>query len=209
MRNQPAFTLLEMLIAITVFTIFIGFVLASYLTFHRADQEVISTRSLMLELQGTMNQISEAVRDNTIDYASYEDSSGVSSNVLSIVSSLNLGDALNESELYLFSPDGETQYVYTWNEDEETLTLQLFDADGNAITGYEDPVLLHGENTRVTYANFRIFPGVDPYEAENASDDDVQYQPMVQINLTFAVPGRIREEISLDLQTSITSRFYQ
>lgn len=215
MKN-PAFTLLEMIIAITVFTIFIGFSISTYLSFHRADQEALEQRSLMLEIQGTMDNISEAVRSNKIDYAGEyseeEDILGGLSGGLS-ASLFGATHVLNEKVLSLVSSDGETKYVYTWDDEEETLSLQVFDFDGTdwvEADAYKDgPVLLHGENTKVTYANFRIFPDVDPYDADNASDDDVQYQPTVQINLTFSVPGRVRPTVDLNLQTSITSRFYQ
>ncbi len=221
--KNPAFTLLEMIIAITVFTIFIGFSISTYLSFHRADQEALEQRSLMLEIQGTMDQISEAVRSNKIDYsgAYSEEETGSGRDILGSLSdslSVSLFGAshvLNEKVLSLVSPDGATKYVYTWDDDEEvqTLSLQVFDLDEGAwvaADGYtEGPVLLHGENTKVTYANFRIFPDVDPYDSDNASDDDVQYQPTVQINLTFSVPGRVRPTVDLELQTSITSRFYQ
>lgn len=183
--KNSAFTLLEMIIAITVFTIFIGFAISTYLSFHRADQEALEQRSLMLEIQGTMDNISEAVRINKIDYIAYENTNG--------------------GILNLVSADGQTHYVYAWDRNLETLTLQVTGADG--VAG--DPVLLHGENTKVTYANFRIFPDKNPYDPANAADTAVQYQPTVQIKLGFSVPGRVRETVDLDLQTSLTSRFYK
>ena len=197
-----------MIIAITVFTIFIGFVISSYLAFHRADQETIEVRSLLLELQGTMDQISETVKDSKVDFVSYETGSAFGFPVTTLFSN----HALNESTLYLLSPDGPTQTVYTWDsdEDKETLSLQVFEFDGTdfvAADGYSEPVLLHGENTRVTYANFRIFPDVDPYDFENSADGDVQFQPIVQIKLSFTVPAGPRGSF-LDLQTSVTSRYY-
>jgi hypothetical protein len=55
--------------------------------------------------------------------------------------------------------------------------------------------------------NFRIFPDENPYD--DPSKDAIQYQPTVQIKITFSLPGRIQEEVTVDFQTSITSRFYQ
>lgn len=209
MRKQ-AFTLLEMIIAITVFTIFIGFVISSYLAFHRADQETIEMRSLLLELQGTMDQISETMKDSKIDFEAYE----TGGSGIPILTPFSSDHVLNQSTLYLLSSDGLTRTVYTWDsdEDKETLSFQVFDFDGTdyvAADGYTSAVLLHSENTRVTYANFRIFPDVNPYDFENGGDDEVQFQPIAQIKLSFTVPGRVRKEVSVDLQTSVTSRFYQ
>ena len=66
---------------------------------------------------------------------------------------------------------------------------------------------MHSEDTRVSYANFRIFPAENPYE--NVLDSDVQYQPHVRIELEFTRQGEFREELTLDLQTTVTSRSYQ
>jgi prepilin-type N-terminal cleavage/methylation domain-containing protein len=205
--TAPAFTLLEMLIAITVFTIFIGFAISTYLAFHRADQEVLAQRSVMLEIQGTMNLLSQAVKENKIYYEDEE--SGGRFDILSGARSSLFSGFLSQHEknsttLELISPDGQTLYVYAWNGDEETLSLESYDADGNLLTG---PELLHNETTRVTAVNFRIFPDEDPYQ--NATDNDIQYQPTVQLSLSFTVPGRIHEELTVDLQTLVTSRFYQ
>ena len=54
-RQKAAFTLIEMIIAITVFTIFIGFAISAYLTFHRADQDALTNRSLLMESEAILN----------------------------------------------------------------------------------------------------------------------------------------------------------
>lgn len=205
---RPAFTLLEMIIAITVFTLFIGFAISTYLMFHRADQEALAMRSLMLETQGTLDFITDAVKENTIDYAYYnEDSdsdilSGVRSNLFA---NFNLGNThtINDATLALRSLDGSTETVFIWDEEDETLSLFTIDEEGNEST----PVLLHSETTSVPYVNFRIFPDENPYD--DPATDGIQYQPMVQVEITFSMPGRIQEEVTVDFQTSITSRFYQ
>ena len=206
--KKAAFTLLEMIIAITVFTIFIGFAISTYLMFHRADQEALAMRSLMLETQGTLDFITDAVKENTIDYAYYnEDSdsdvlSGVRSTLFTDFEFAN-GHTIKDATLALRSPDGSTETVFIWDEEAETLSLFTIAQDGTESV----PVLLHSETTRVPYVSFRIFPDENPYE--DASKDAIQYQPTVQIKITFAMPGRVQEEVSVDFQTSITSRFYQ
>jgi len=205
---RPAFTLLEMIIAITVFTIFIGFSISTYLMFHRADQEALATRSLMLETQGTLDFITDAVKENTIDYAYYNEDS--SEDILSGVRSdlftnFDFGNShsINDSTLALRSADGKTETVFIWDEEAETLSLFTIDEEGTESV----PVLLHSETTSVPYVNFRIFPDENPYD--DPSKDAIQYQPTVQIKITFSMPGRIQQDVTVDFQTSITSRFYQ
>lgn len=184
--SSSAFTLLEMIIAITVFTIFIGFAISTYLTFHRADQEALTMRSVMLETQAAMDNLAQAAKENAIDYDYYGSESSL----------------LNLSTLALVDSSG-IAYIYEWNNEEEILTLSITDLDGNS----SEPVLLHSESTRIKYVSFRIFPNASPYEI--AAEEENQFQPNVRIQITFAMPGRINEEVAVDLQTSVTSRFYK
>lgn len=208
--KQPAFTLLEMIIAITVFTIFIGFVMSSYLAFHRAQQEALATRRLLLETEATMSQVTQLLRENRIDYTAYAESRFGNADILS---AFNLGidraESLSVDTLRLVSPDASESIVLEWDEEAEQFTLQRFGADGEPQDGYLQPLPLHGEATRAQYVDFRIYPDEDPYDSANIRKNNLQYQPIVQVTLHFATEGRVREEIVLDLQSSVTSRFYQ
>ena len=209
-QKRDAFTLIEMIIAITVFTIFIGFAVSTYLTFHRADQDALTTRSMTMEGEAILSELSDAVRENKIDYAAYEVMSGGGGAFTGVgargltVPTLSIGDALNESMLYLVSADGEERRVYTWDSEEETLSVQYFDADGKSMA---EPQVLHSESVKVSYVNFKIFPGRNPYE--NRTEDALQFQPMVGFSLEFTSEGRMDKELTFELQTTVTSRFYQ
>ncbi len=216
--KAPAFTLIEVIIAITVFSVFIGFVVSAYLSFHRADQEALVTRTLMMEGGKVMDQLTADLKANKIDYFYYEGDSGPRDPgrgaLPDAFEALLEGDhVLNEEVLALRSADELTRILYVWDSDEKTLTLQKFDMtdETNPLTmdGYTNPLALTSEQVYLNEVNFRIFPDVDPYDLENASNDEVAYQPVVTLNLTFAAAGRVREEVSLPLQTTVTSRFYQ
>ncbi len=213
-HGRVAFTLIEMIVAITIFTIFIGFSISSYLNFHRVNQEILVSRTVTMEAQAVMNDVSDAIQNSRIDYDFY---SSASSGGFSAISLPDLGDfagldgrhVLNEESLALWNSDATEQTLYAWDSEAEQLTVQKLDAEGNALEGYEEPLLVHSDALRVTYAHFRIFPDVNPYDLEQRSEDEVQYQPIVILDLTFAMPGRIHEEVSLDLHTAVTSRLYQ
>lgn len=216
--KMPAFTLIEVIIAITVFSIFIGFAVSAYLSFHRADQEALVDRSLMMEGGQVMDTLTTDIKTNKIDYAYYNTDDGSSADILSGVRSssfvsLLAGDhVLNEAALALRSPDGLTRTVYEWDPDALTFTVQKFDmstGDAVKLDGYSDSLSMTSDHVYLNEVNFRIFPDVDPYDSENASDDDTAFQPVVTMNLTFAAEGRVRDEVTLPLQTTVTSRFYQ
>jgi prepilin-type N-terminal cleavage/methylation domain-containing protein len=203
--SSNAFTLIEMVIAITVFTIFIGFVMATYLTFHRAQQEAAITRNLILEAESTLGLLTDSLQENMIDYDRYAaDDPSRADALYNLVRDAHFGlldgsDALVTNTLYLVGSDG-AEIAFFWDEENGELGMQ---------EGEGDLILLHSEGVSASYVGFEIFPDVNPYESENISDDDVQFQPIVQVNLSLSAPGRIREEVIVDLQTSITSRFYQ
>lgn len=206
--KAPAFTLIEMVIAITVFSIFMAFVMGSYLVFHRSNQEALTYRGLILETQWAMDFITDALRNNAISFDYYLVESGATSDALTPFSDGDV-DPIVTSTLVLVSPDGVSFTHYVWDEDAQTLTVQQFDEDGSPLDGYSDPILLHAEATKVSFVRFTLFPPANPYALENAAEDDLQYQPIVQVQLTFSLPGRMREMLHFPLQTSVTSRLYQ
>lgn len=209
LTSRAGFTLVEMIIAITVFTIFIGFAISAYLSFHRADQDALTNRSLLMDSQAILNELSDVVRENKIDYEAYEELAGSSAFTFSGLPEFDFSggglalSALNEQTLHLSTPDGSEKIVYTWDADAQTLSVQRFDQDGTALV---DEQLLHSENLAVTNVRFRIFPNEDPY-ADRINN--AQYQPIVTMDLSFSMPGRMDQELTLDLRTSVTSRFYQ
>ncbi len=199
LHKQPAFTLMEMVIAITVFTVFIGFSVSTFVRFYNVEKEAAATRTLLMETQSMVDSLTQDLKENKIDYEYY--SRGFST--------VDAG-ARFSSELVLRSPDGELQTRYVWDSFTESLTLQRFDADGQPLAGYFDPLPLEGPYSNVTHVLFRIFPSDNPFDPANVAKDSLQFQPNVQIELEAQTPSRAGSvPITVDFQTSVTSRFYQ
>lgn len=189
MTKKPAFTLVELLIAITVFSIFIAFGMTAFSVFHRAQIDAATSREMMFELDQNMELITEAVKENKIDYKT-----------------------MKINTLALLSADGNERIVFAWDPEALTLTLQKFDKNANGefveAAGFEKPVVLHSDSIKVKDLSFRIFPREDPYDFENNNTTDF-YQPNVKVKMTYGVPGLARPEIDIDFATTITSRVYQ
>lgn len=196
-RRRSAFTLLELIISITIFVIFIGFVMAAYLTFHRSQREVAITRGMLLEAESIFNLIGDELQDFKIHYDYYETESYLGE---------SNGRTLELEELVLVSPDGEDFRRFYWEEDPEV------EGDANLFYMQNDgePLQLNGEGSSVDFIRFRVFPDDNPYEIENQSDPDFpHFQPQIRIQMTLSRAGGGEEDVTLDLQTSFTSRFYQ
>ena len=217
--SLPAFTLLEVLVAITVFSIFIGFAISAYLSFHRADQEALVTRTLVMEGGQVVDALSADIKANRIDFDFYQVDDGAEADLLggvrsSLFTSLLEGEhVLNETTLALRSGDDLLRILYVWDSDAKTLTVQHFDMSDPDLPvpadGYTEPLPMISENVFLNTVNFRIFPDQNPYDPENAHDDAIAFQPVVTLDLTFAAEGRVRDEVTLPLHTTVTSRFYQ
>lgn len=206
--KKPAFTLVEMIVSLTVFTLFVGLAMGGYLSFHRAQKDAETTRRLLFDAQHVVDLVTNDVKENAIAYHEY----GVGfldADLLKAVelrTRLSTGtDAIEATRLVLEA--GEDQIVYEWED--EVLTRQLFEA-GEEAPGYEEAQSLFAEGVTVELAKFRIVPGKDPYDSENilSGDSTLWYQPNVQFELWVSAPGRVRDKIVIDLTTSITSRLY-
>jgi prepilin-type N-terminal cleavage/methylation domain-containing protein len=197
-RHHSAFTLVEMILAITIFSTFIGFVLTTYVTFHRVQQEAAVTREVLMEAENVLLDLTDALKENFIDFDAYAIGQG-SGDILGDVEGIAQTEALESNTLYLISPDGAA-VIYDWDELVRELVLQQGEAEAERI---------HSEDVYVSHLSFEIFPSVDPYDSVNVGNDDAQFQPIVKIKMTFAASGRASEEVDVSFETSVTSRFYQ
>lgn len=209
--SKPAFTLIEIIIAITVFSIFVAFMMTSYSVFNNAQYDAAKSRSMMYEIQDVLNLLNESVKENKIYYCYYYDCE----------TALPTYDTINSNELILINSEGTECRSIKWNEGAEIaedgyLTVQKLVYDENLLECVEDSSeeaeKLHSDDVYVQDVNFRIFPSMDPYVKENinlASLIDIFYQPNVKVEMTFVTTGRTRDEIKIDFSTTITSRIYR
>lgn len=220
-KKNPAFTLVELLVAITIFVIFIAFSMLSFSVFHRTQVDAATSREMLFELSHVMELLTEAIKENKIDYEYYEDEdasaafgllSGISSGISSSSSLSTTISNLNGQPLVLLSLDGNTRTIFEWSAKEKTLSLQKFTKNSDdefvEADGFLEPLVLNGETFSVEEADFRIFPESDPYNSDNF-EDGVFYQPNVKIKLTFSTPGRSKPEIIVDLESTVTAKIYK
>jgi len=191
LKKTDGFTLVEMLVAIAVFTIFIGVILTTYTGIVRAQREANDFREVYVEARDTFDYIINELRDGMVDYQFY-------------------GGRLHGSvsELSLISKDGlfRTTFRFKNSGDDEGILFvkrQRLDGAGNVFgdSGSFDEFALN-PNFRMDEFKFYVSPAVDPYDQLNFSNDLNQFQPKVSIVASF------EDFEGLDLQTSISSRIY-
>lgn len=205
MKKHSAFTLIEMVVAITIFTIFIGMAIGSFLFFHKAQQDAAASRTLIFEAENIVTIMTELVKENKIDY-SYKE--------CVLCGDFEFVDAKNTDKIVFLSLDGLTQTIVELDDEEEVLTilkknLNLISGEFENADAYDEAALLHTNDVYIESVNFRIFPNEDPFDPENVSDNDVQYQPNVKIEMTLKTLSRSGAEKTLNFETTLTSRIYQ
>lgn len=192
LRSREAFTLLEMVIAITIFTIFMGTAIGLYNLFHRSLNQTADTRELLFESEHVVSQLTEWIKNYEVDYSKY--TSGV------------LVEPLVVQRLNLIDPDTSEQLTLNWDQNNEQLFIQKNDETGFPKPGYEQPVLMHDEMVKIPGAEFWIYP---PEKADPLGGDlKLDYHNLVSFDLLFERPSRTGKSLSINLKSSVSSRRY-
>lgn len=199
---RRGFTLIELIISITIFTLFIGVAGTSYVSIARSLRSANALRNTISEARGFLNTIVHDIRSNTIDY-----------------------DCLVTDCVFYF-PGGQRQKFLPLINREQTERVLYRFSSGNAevckqkktisntagvSTSIWEPCgfqLIEMPSFSVSHLQFLITPALDPFDATHATDDSVQFQPSVTVLLSGqSIPGH-PTDAPLDFQTTISSRMY-
>ena len=169
MQNSKGFTLIEMLISITVFMLFFAIVTGSYTGLVSANRHANEIQKIYREARFLFDVIAAETRSAPLDYKCFDQT------------------ALDV--LCIENQNGETQKVIAFIHGNGDRVLFKFDGKqvvtmrrsttGGPVTDWQP--LTSGE-VKFDDASFSVFPLKDPYASQNASDDSVQWQPSISIS---------------------------
>ncbi len=198
--DNQAFTLVEMVVAIAIFTIFISMIAGTYLYVARAQRDAAELRKVYSGARDVMEEISKEVKLSSIYYGCYEGSATGIDECLTTVD-LTQGTAVENLALI----DGDVAKVF-YAEDGVVYTNE-YDFDGAAwlpSEGYEEGAkAISADPLAVNGIYFWIFPSYDPDEYY----DEVllQFQPYATVYLD----AQYTDELTFSLQTSVSTRTYE
>lgn len=214
-RSKAGFTLLELIMAITVFTIFISILMTSFVFLMRAQRDANEMRRIYSEARFLMDELAEEIRLKTVDYDCYE-------SVLVGPGPL-VGDCTEDWDLEvhkgkvgtlaLVDPFLEKRTRFRVQDGNLQISRQVLDATGNwqADKGYELEEFQSLTAERITVKNleFLITPFQDPLAFENRDAENYQYQPRVTVWLSLNGRSQLRVDgVNFDIQTTFSSRVY-
>lgn len=233
-KTQKGFTLIELIVSIAIFIIFIVAVSAAYIDIARAQREANSVREVYSEIRYIFNLIAEEARLGAIDYSCYDSASSILNpnnqqqrgfllensdicNNLRITSRLTDGFV---AHLALVNRDGVRRTIFRVadddNSDDKLLQISKEERDNpqsnwRPSTGYSNDFrTIELKNIKINNFLFEISPLVDPYNSRNIACGPVQFQPAISVYTSIESMTETRgfPDIELDLQTSISSRLY-
>jgi prepilin-type N-terminal cleavage/methylation domain-containing protein len=192
------FTLVELIIAMLVFTIFIGVVASVYISVTRSLRHASEVRKVYAEARYLMDRVTQDVRLFTVDYDCL-DGYGTSNN-----------ECVGFTEgrlLPLISADGMERLVYEYDPDDKTFSIFELEYDGsNWVTsaGYlEGPQYFVSDSVSLDDIHFDIYPLDSPYHG------GVQYQPSVHVVIgATSASAFLPQQLNIILQSTISSRVY-
>ncbi|MDP4007953.1 MAG: prepilin-type N-terminal cleavage/methylation domain-containing protein [Candidatus Peregrinibacteria bacterium] len=208
--NRKAFTLIELLVAMTVFAMFIGALASSYLFLTRAARDTNELRKLYSESRFLMDEMIEVARGASIAYDCYQPGNATCEGYTIDA----FGESINGNVLAIIRPDGKRvviksedacdstgdpcvvlkKIVQEYNEGQNGWVPSNADGYyGPADNGFQNMNL---EKLEVQNAYFVIKP----------AQPDPSVSPYVQIYLSLTGDSQIRDSISFDIQTTVSSR---
>jgi len=204
--NRKGFTLAEILVAMAIFAIFITVMMGSYISLVKAQRDADDYRIMYSEARRIMDQITTSVRNNSVLYSFIDPTTAIKS---------YYGDEQEHyyeqgrSELTLISKDGKTVYKFQKLQDDNNLKLETisFNDDGSSNLDECPPKNLNSNKINIKKFLVYVSPSGDPYDEENISKVEMQFQPRITIFIEFERIGRAGT-YTLPMQTTISSRFY-
>lgn len=179
-KQNRGFTLVEVLIAMAIFVVFVTTLLSAYTNIVQGQRKANEYRRLYSESREIFDEIIFNLRDKAVDYGL---NGALESALVDQITLLNK----DGSEKLTIGYDGEKQEVFV-ND------------------GFQQQVL--NNQVKVEQLRFFVTPVANPYNAGNFDQSASQFQPKVTVYGRFVREINGGEIVTVDLQTTVSSRLY-
>jgi len=188
-KNNKGFTLIEMMISMSIFVIFTGILIGSYTGIVQSQREANQYRELYSNARYIMDKFTEEVRDGAVYYE------------LSKEGVVNNQFKTSVYSLILLSKDGKDSVCFGYDNDK----VRFLERKSTEQKSYT----LNSEN--IVVKNFEMFvsPASDPYDSVNVFADTLQFQPKVTLKLTLEKDRGVKDPYEVSFTTTVSSRIYQ
>lgn len=223
-NNKKGFTLVELLIAICIFMMFIVVATDAFIQIIRAQKSANETRLMYSELRNFTDYLNNELREGGIDYFCYNqnlledlDFKQAALGRCDEAATLTVGAGNN---LRTISRDGLTGSIIKFDAEKQKVCLKRYRNNNGAWQLETNPagdgtMLSAGDcgsyeefafaNLRVKDLSFKIYPEQDPRLSSSMKNLATQLQPMVIVDMNIASK---LDSVKFDLKyhTLITTR---
>lgn len=194
---KRGFTLVETLIALGIFAIFMSVLIGSYAGIVKSLKEANDYRVMYADSRRVFDTVIAEFREGMVDYGK------------SNCQSWNLSGGMEQ--VNLVSKDGKAFTTISKVAKKET---SLVGGQANSLwdikvsKGLGNEIILN--SPAVNVQNFKIFvyPHLDPYDQKIVFKDSYQFQPFVLVQATFEKEKYNGEMFSVSFETAVSSRIY-
>lgn len=195
LKRQKGFTLVEMLISMAIFTMFVGIIIGSYTSIVTGQRDANEYRIMYVEARTIFETLVFELRNGMVDYKNQQNTVGPL------------------EEIVLVSKDAKMRTKFVFEEGAEatggSISMQkiVFDSTVLPVSRFDNLVKLNNE-VRVKAFKFYVSPAIDPYDPEYVAYDQNQFQPKVTIYAKFEKLFGNGKTYEMTLQTTVSSRIY-
>ena len=177
--NILGFTLIEIVIAVAIFSLLSTVVGGIYVAFSQSQKRTQAGQKLLGETQFVLESIAREIRNGEVDYT------------------VDCNDFGGSACLIIRRLD-DTQIAFILDND-ESLKYQVYDGTSWQSTGNFLPV----SDSTLENFHFIITPETDPF-----AEGGPNRMPMVTIQAQVRASGQNVEQVTYNLQTSASSRIF-
>ncbi|MBI4235347.1 prepilin-type N-terminal cleavage/methylation domain-containing protein [Candidatus Peregrinibacteria bacterium] len=189
-KNRRGFTLVEMLVSMTIFMTFVGILISSYSSIIKAQKEANDYRAMYTEARAVFDTLIGELREGMVDYGNSEYGNACNSFITTMT-----------ENLLLVSKDETKKKIWLDKTDPAHSILKIETAGGQTKS-------LNSGDVSVTDFEFKIYPLADPYSPQNVDKNQYQFHPFVTIFVSFEKEKVTGEPYKVDFQTTVSSRIY-
>lgn len=191
--NKTGFTLVELIISIAVFMIFIGIATSSYAPLVKANKTANETQKIYRETRFVTDAISREIKTGALDY------SCIDQNKIDALCLGNQGKEIKRT-IAIISPDGTMRTLFKFDTTNKNVLIMRQTRLSAALPwSAGEWEQLSSDILKMEDMSFSFFPEKNPYESKNAGADALQWQPSVSIMV---------KTNGYDFRTTYSSRVY-
>ncbi len=198
--DNRGFTLVELLVAMAIFVMFIGVVIGAYTGLIRAQRDANDYRIMYSEARNVFDSLVWEFRNGVVDYRYYHDNGG--EGILTGKLDELVLVSKDAGKRTLIRREGDGVFVQHIPFDPEDLEFPV-----PPVIERLDP-LNDPDKVRVSEFGMYVSPVFDPYDLDYTDYDFQQFHPKITVYAMFEREFANGRTYDMFLQTTVSSRIY-